>query len=194
MDHHELLKENGNLKKQRNIAFSVASVANFALAIALMLIVREQSETIIIPTTLNEYVIQKGRVSDAYLIDNTRDTSYLFVQRHPQDTLWFKDDLLRRVDPSAHSDIEARWAEDEASNRYKAGKRIWFPSDICVLPGKGLRTEAVGVISNHTVTKVDEYQQAIEFEWRLQGKRLWLVDIVFKPIEESQCRKMRVES
>jgi len=156
--------------------------------------VSKKASVIIMPSTVNEYAIVRGRVPDQYLIDMTRDIANLLLNRHPNDTDYFRDNILRRVEPRYHDAIRAQIAQDEIDNKYKAGERTWRPDQICVLrrDDKALVSEVVGVLDTYVNDrKVDTEFVVKRFEWTLDGMRLWLVDTEDLTRDKSECINMK---
>lgn len=175
MNVQTLTKNLATAKKQRNLAifgclvFAGASVATSMVALA------KKDRIITVPTTVDSYVIEKGRVSDNYLISMTRDVSNLFLNRHPYDSDYFETNVLRIVHPSTHEKIKGVLSKDEENNQYLSGIRNWLPQNICIIRDKNI-SEVSGTIQTYVNgTMVAERNIKQFFKWQLDGTRLWLV-------------------
>jgi len=194
MTPHELAKRNKSLVKQRNVMSAFVGVSMLTTLLVGAVAFKSDQSVVIIPSTVNEYTIRKGRVPDLYLIDLSRDMSNLLYNRHPNDTDYFKENILRRVEPRYHDSIRAQIAQDEIENKYKAGETNWRPDKICVLrmEGGGLVSEVVGQVDTYVNDrKVESRSQVSRFRWSLSGTRVWLSDVEQLSREESECLKMK---
>ena len=151
MTPHAQQKRIDGLLRQRNLllgGLALLAATNFAVA---SLAALRTTETILIPTQLAETAIRDGSVSDDYLIGITRDVATLMLNRHPHDTDYFRESVLRIVEPRHHGALEASMAADERLNRYKSGERTFHPTDLCRVrtPDGQLVTEIVGRLNTY---------------------------------------------
>lgn len=152
------------------------------------------TSVVVIPSTVNEATIVRGRVPDQYLMDMTRDVSNLLFNRHPNDGEYFRTNILRLVEPRFHDQLSAKMAQDEIDNRYKAGERVWRPQKNCVLPyrDKTIVSESVGTLETYVNDRKVESEPVIQrFIWSLNGTRLWLTDSERVDPKESSCATMK---
>lgn len=182
-----LTKNLGVAKRQRNLALAGCFVFACATGLSSIVAVSKQDRIITVPTTVDSYVIEKGRVSDNYMISMTRDVSNLFLNRHPYDSEYFQENVLRIVHPSTHEEIKAVMRSDDENNKYRSGIRNWLPKNICIIRGAN-RSEASGNVQTYVngalmvERPVNQY-----FNWKLDGTRLWLVSSGEIEAGEEQC-------
>ena len=182
-----LTKNLQTAKRQRNLSivaclvFAAASCAMSAVALS------KKDRIITVPTTVDSYVIEKGRVSDNYMIAMTRDVSNLFLNRHPYDSDYFETNVLRVVHPSTHEEIKSVLAKDDENNQFLSGIRNWLPQNICILRDKNI-SEVSGVVQTYVNgTMVAERKIKQSFKWQLDGTRLWLVSSGEIEAGDEQC-------
>jgi hypothetical protein len=190
-----LRKQTISLTKQRNLAGAGMALALISLTMVSILALSKSDKVIIIPSTVDEYTITKGRVPDNYLINSTRDMANLLLNRHPHDTDFFKLNILRRVHPRFHDDVSARIAQDEIENKFKSGERVWRPSDICVLQSSDGRlvSEVVGQLDTYVnKARLSRVGLAQRFFWTLEGTQLYLVDTERMDPKDAECSGMEV--
>jgi len=170
-----LTKNLGVARRQRNLALMGCLVFALSTGMSSMVAISKTDRIITIPTTVDSYVIEKGRVSDNYMISITRDVSNLFLNRHPYDTEYFEENVLRIVHPSTHEDIKAVLREDDENNQYRAGIRNWLPRSVCVNRKLNI-SEVSGSIQTYVNGKLAVERKVKQyFKWKLDGTRLWLV-------------------
>jgi len=170
-----LTKNLGVARKQRNLAIAGCMIFALASVATSMVAVSKKDRIITVPTTVDSYVIEKGRVSDNYLIAMTRDVSNLFLNRHPYDSDYFETNVLRVVHPSTHEEIKKVLANDDENNQYLSGIRNWLPKNICIMRDKNI-SEVSGTVQTYVNGKmVTEKEVKQFFKWQLDGTRLWLV-------------------
>ncbi|MGB6230085.1 MAG: TraE/TraK family type IV conjugative transfer system protein [Litorimonas sp.] len=196
MTPHALQMRVARLTRQRNLligGLALLAATNFAVA---SLAALRTTETILIPTQLAETAIRDGQVSDDYLLGVTRDVATLMLNRHPHDTDYFRDSVLRIVEPRHHGALEASMAADERLNRYKSGERTFHATDLCRVRTTegGLVTEIVGKLNTYlNDRKVASEELAQRFVWRLDGRRVWLRDTLRLEVRDSACVKIKAE-
>ena len=170
-----LTKNLETAKKQRNLAYAGCLVFAFATCMTALVAVSKEDRIITVPTTVDSYVIEKGRVSDNYLISMTRDVSNLFLNRHPYDSEYFEENVLRIVHPSTHEEIKNVLKGDDDNNQFRSGIRNWLPKEICIKRSANI-SEVSGTVQTFVNgSKVAERPLRQYFKWRLDGTRLWLV-------------------
>ncbi|MGB0906898.1 MAG: TraE/TraK family type IV conjugative transfer system protein [Maricaulaceae bacterium] len=170
-----LTKNLSVVKRQRNLAIVFCAVFALSTGASAALGLSKKDRIITIPTTVDSYVIEKGRVSDNYLISMTRDASNLFLNRHPYDSDYFETNVLRIVHPSTHETIKNVLREDDENNQYRSGIRNWLPKNICILRNQNI-SEVSGTVQTYVNgALVVEREVKQYFKWQLDGTRLWLV-------------------
>ena len=188
-----LKQRNAALVKQRNIFAALLGASILTTSLVALMAMAKSDKVVVIPSTLDEFTIRKGRVPDAYLVNMTRDMANLLFNRHPHDTAYFRINILQRVEPRHHDAIVAQIEQDEVENKYKQGDRNWRPADICVLRSSDgtLVTEAIGRLDTYVNDqRLQTEQLAQRFFWTLQGTRLYLADTRRIDLTDSECRSM----
>lgn len=194
MDYRALEEKLQFVQKQRNVAFVFMGIAMVALTAVSMLAVSKKSNTILIPTTVSEYHITAGRVPTIYLLAVTRDAASLMLNRHPHDTNYFQENMLRLVDPKIHDEMMVIMQKDEKDNRFKAGRRNWMPIEICRLQGDELVTEVVGDLETYVNGNRVETKKVVKrFFWTLNGTRLFLSDVMDIEHGQHECALIKTE-
>jgi len=183
-----ILTKNLNVAKgQRNLALVGCVIFSLSTGAASAVAVSKNDRVITIPTSVDSYVIEKGRVSDNYLIAMTRDASNLFLNRHPYDKEYFETNVLRIVHPSRHEEVKGVIRDDDESNQYRAGIRNWLPQRLCILRSENV-TEVSGKIQIYVNGKVSSEREVKQyFKWQLDGTRLWLLTSGEIPDGEEKC-------
>lgn len=188
MEMHRLREANSRLVRQRNAALSLAGALALAVVASGVVASAKDTSVVMVPSSVDEFRLSSSHVSTTYLLAMTRDAAALYLNRHPHDTDYFKQNLVRLAHPSFHDDIIEAIDLDEANNRFKLGRRNWMPTDVCRLSGDDYRTEILGsretyvggeLIATETVAR--------QFRWRLEGTRLYLVDMLEMDPAESEC-------
>lgn len=194
MDFHAITEKLKKTEKQRNLAFVGMGLSVIGLVAVSVLAASKQDTTILVPTTVSPFHITAGRVPNDYLIAVTRDAASLMLNRHPHDTNYFKENMLRLVDPRIHDAMSARMDEDEAANRFKAGRRNWMPIEICRLPGEAFTTEVVGDLETYVNgVRVSNEKIVKRFVWSLSGTRLFLSDVIDVEFGRHECARIKDE-
>lgn len=193
MNPHQLQERNKSLVKQRNLLAAGAMAGLVATSLVSLVALAQETSVVIIPSTVNETTIVRGRVPDQYLMDLTRDVSNLLFNRHPNDGEYFRTNILRLVEPRYHDVLSAKMAQDEIENRYKAGERVWRPERICVphQSGDTIASEVLGVLDTYVNDrKVESLPIAQRFVWSVSGTRVFLQDSSRVEREETDCLTM----
>lgn len=177
------------VKRQRNLALIGCAIFAFSSAMASLVAVNKEDRIITVPSSVDSYVIERGKVSDNYYIAMTRDSANLFLNRHPYDSEYFEKNVLRIVHPSTHEEIKRVLEQDDADNQYRSGIRNWLPKRVC-LNRRDNVTEVSGSVETYVNgAKVSERAVNQYFKWQLDGTRLWLVSSgEIKPGDE-KCLK-----
>lgn len=196
MTPHALQTRNAGLLRQRNLligALGLLAATNLCIS---ALAASRKPATILIPTMMSEFEIRDGRVPDDYILNLTRDAATLMLNRHPHDTDYFRENILRMVEPRHHGALETSMAADEMQNRYKSGERTFHATDLCRVRTKDgdLVTEIVGRLNTYlNDRKVASEELAQRFIWRMDGRRVWLRDTLRLATPESECLKLKTE-
>lgn len=173
--------------RQRNLSFLFNAVFGLATISAAMLALSREDRIITIPTTVDQYVIEKGKVSDNYLMAMTRDGANLFLNRHPYDSQYFEENVLRIVHPSTHEEIKKVLANDDDNNQWRSGIRNWLPESICLVRGDMI-SEVRGRVETYVNGEVVSQREVIHnFKWLLDGTRLWLVSASEITKDDAKC-------
>lgn len=193
MNPHQLQERNKALLKQRNVLGAAAMMGLAATCLVSLVAVSRQTSVVIVPSTINETTIVRGRIPEQYLMDVTRDVSNLLFNRHPNDGEYFRTNILRLVEPRYHDVLSAKMAQDEIENRYKAGERVWRGERICV-PHRTdglIVSEVLGILDTYVNDrKVESVPIAQQFIWSLSGTRIFLQDSNRVEREETDCLTM----
>lgn len=191
MDVRQLEKQADTLTRQRNISFMGLALALVAVCGMTTVVASRKESIVLVPTTVDQYTIVKGRVPDDYLIAVTRDAASLLLNRHPHDTSYFRDNILRMTDPAIHDDMLVAIEQDELDNKFRAGRKNWMPEEVCRLPGEDLVTEIVGTLETYVNgQRINSERIARRFHWRLEGTRLFWSDIHILEPGEEQCKQI----
>lgn len=171
-----LTKKLATVSRQRNLSIAACGVSALVAVMACMVALAKKDRIITIPTTIDSYIVEKGRVSENMLYAFTRDWSNLFLNRSPYDSDYFEENVFRIVHPSKHQSIRDVLSVDEENNKFRAGTRNWLPENMCVIRTEN-RSEVEGKVQIYV-----NGQQVLSrpvrqyFEWEMEGTRIWLVD------------------
>lgn len=191
MKEHVLTEKLEQMTRQRNVSVGVLALSLVALVLVSMVAASKRDNIILVPTTMGEFHVTQGRVPDDYVLAVTRDAASLLLNRHPHDTSYFRDNLLRLVEPKFHESMQVIIEKDDQENRFKAGRRNWQPIEICRLPGDGFVTEVIGDLETYVNGKRVENEKIVKrFTWKLIGTRLYLSDILDVEHGQHQCAKL----
>lgn len=171
-----LTKKLSTVSRQRNLSIAACAVFAFVAIMACMVALAKKDRIITIPTTIDSYIVEKGRVSENMLYAFTRDWSNLFLNRSPYDSDYFEENVFRIVHPSKHRSIRDVLSVDEENNKFRAGTRNWLPENMCVIR-KENRSEVEGKVQIY-VNGQQVLSRTVRqyFEWEMEGTRIWLVD------------------
>ena len=189
MTPHALQVQNQSLKRQRNLVAVAAGLLLLTAWSTSAIAMRRNSEVILVPTLLPETAIQRNRAPDDYVLSMTRDAAQLFLNRHPHDTRYMRENVLRIVDPAYHDELKRQIAEDENDNKYKSGERVFFPERMCMVEGTTSPTAEIrGRLNTYLNDRKIETRDVIQrFVWRVDGYRLVLVDTASIDKSDALC-------
>ena len=183
-----LTKNLAATKRQRNLLIFTNVLCMLGIFATAAVAVSRQDQTIIMPSSVDRYVIQKGRVSDNMVLAMTRDISNLLLNRHPYDSEYFEENILRIAHPSRHEAIKHALSDDAENNQYRAGIRNWLPQEICLVRGDERITEVKGVVQTYVNGQLVVSRDVVQnFKWGIEGTRLWLFDSAEISPSETQC-------
>lgn len=174
--------------QQRNLLVITNVLSVLAVVFASTVAIVRKDKVILVPTTIDQYQIQSNRIGDDYILAMTRDISQLILNRHPYDTTYFEENILRIVHPSMHERIKRTLRDDDQNNQYRAGIRNWLPQEICVVRGHDLTTEVRGQVETYVNGQKVVTRDVIQrFEWDLDGTRLWLMSSKETELADAGC-------
>lgn len=176
--------------RQRN----VLAVAGLVLALTALLqtwmIATKETRIILTPTLLADTAISSSAPSPDYLEQTTRDMAGLFLNRHPHNLSYFRDNILRLAHPSTHGEIESALMETERRLIATKTSTVFYPAEIFVDPEK-LYSEIRGELHTYLgPNRVDTKKTVYAADWRFEAMRLWLED--FYPIDLADAESAAV--
>jgi len=183
-----LTKNLNATKRQRNLLIVTNVIGIVGLLASSAVAMSRQDKVILVPSTVDQFIIEKGRVSDEYLLAHTRDISNLLLNRHPYDSTYFEENVLRIVHPTKQEQVKGVLAHDDENNKYLAGIRNWLPQEICIVRGTERLSEVKGRVQTYVNGQMVVDREVIQnFKWTVDGTRLWLVDSAEIEVNETRC-------
>jgi conjugal transfer pilus assembly protein TraE len=136
-----------------------------------------QPERILVPTLPADVYLGGSRPSEQYLEFLTRDVAQLYLNRHPNNTSYFRDGVLRVVDPARQGEFRAAMDEVEARSVQSQAATTFFPQDIFVDPSKNY-SEVGGILETYIgAQKVQSQQKRYKLFWVRRGQAVFLDSI-----------------
>ncbi|WP_031555797.1 type IV conjugative transfer system protein TraE [Parvularcula oceani] len=173
--------------RQRNVLATAASVLTLTVLMQAFMIHSRETRVILTPTLHAETALSSGAPGADYLEQVTRDVAGLFLNRHPHNLGYFRENILRLAHPSTHGSIEAALLETERRLIATKTSTVFYPAEIFVDP-ESLYSEIRGEVHTYLGPDRVETERAVyAADWRFDAMRLWLED--FYPItpEEAQA-------
>lgn len=162
--------------RQRNILAVAGLLLLLVTLLQTWLIAGRETRVILTPTLRADAALTSGAPGADYLEQVTRDIAGLFLNRHPHNLSYFRDNILRLAHPSTHGEIESALLETERRLIATKTSTVFFPSEIFVDP-VSLYSEIRGELHTYLgPTRVDVKRSIYAAEWRFDAMRLWLTD------------------
>ena len=172
--------------RQRNVLAVAGLVLALTALLQTWLITTQETRIILTPTLLAETAISSSAPSPDYLEQTTRDMAGLFLNRHPHNLSYFRDNILRLAHPSTHGEIESALMETERRLIATKTSTVFYPAEIFVDPEK-LYSEIRGELHTYLgPSRVDTKKAVYAADWRFEAMRLWLED--FYPIDPADAK------
>ena len=172
--------------RQRNVLAVFGLVLALIILLQTYLIATRETRIILTPTLLADTALTSNAPSPEYLEQVTRDMAGLFLNRHPHNLSYFRDNILRLAHPSTHGEIESALMETERRLIATKTSTVFYPSEIFVDPS-GLYSEIRGELHTYLgPNRVDTKKTIYAADWRFQSMRLWLED--FYPITPEDAK------
>jgi len=181
---HAYARMNAALR-QRNLLAVAAFTLTVSTALATWALTTKTERIVLVPTLESTLTIDATTPSPDYLEAATRDVANLFLNRHPHNLSYFRENILRLAHPSAHGEIEAALISTERRLIATKSSTVFFPTEIYVDP-EGLYSEIRGELQTYLgPDQVSAERKVFAADWRFQSMRLWLED--FYPIETADA-------
>ncbi|MEL7322569.1 MAG: type IV conjugative transfer system protein TraE [Pseudomonadota bacterium] len=167
--------------RQRNMLAFSALVLSLAIVLLAYALATKEERIILTPTLLADTELTTRVPSPEYLEQVTRDISNLFLNRHPHNLSYFRENILRLSDPTAHGQIEAALMATERRLLATRTSTVFYPTEIFVDPER-LYSEIKGELHTYLgPERVSEDRKIYAADWSYRSMRLHLQD--FYPIE-----------
>ena len=172
--------------RQRNVLAVVGVILSLTALLQTWMIATQETRVILTPTLRADTAISSSAPSADYLEQTTRDLAGLFLNRHPHNLSYFRDNILRLAHPSTHGEIESALIETERRLIATKTSTVFYPSEIFVDPD-ALYSEIRGELQTYLgPTRVDAKKTIYAADWRFDSMRLWLED--FYPVDAADAR------
>ena len=159
------------------------TIAVIALAIA---VTTKRTETVLVPTLTSEMRIVSGTPSAEYMEAMTRDVAALMLNRHPNNTDYFRDNILRLVHASVYARIERELAAQRQERVRTRTSTVFHPVSIYVAPEDGY-SEITGILRTYVgPEQVSENTQTYAASWIVEGLSVRLAD--FSQVDRADSR------
>ncbi|WP_271187878.1 TraE/TraK family type IV conjugative transfer system protein [Maricaulis virginensis] len=159
------------------------TVAVIALALSVM---AKRGEVVLVPTLSSELRMISGTPSAEYMEAMTRDVAALMLNRHPNNTEYFRENILRMVHASVYAQIER---ELDAARQERVRTRtstVFHPVSIYVDP-EDRYSEITGILRTYVgPEQVGEETKTFAVRWIVEGLTVRLAD--FSEIERANSR------
>lgn len=163
----------------------VCMLAVSCLGMALTLM-KARTEVVLVPTMVGDMSITTGRPSAEYLESMTRDVASLFLNRHPNNTDYFQENILRVVDASVYSQMERELAASRQERIRTRTSTVFHPLSIYVDPDEAY-TEIHGQLRTYVgPQEVEQAEKTFAARWTVSGLTVRLLEFV--EIEPSNSR------
>lgn len=166
--------------RQRNVLAVGALILSLAIVLLSYVVATKEERIILTPTLLADTELSSHVPSPEYMEQVTRDIANLFLNRHPHNLSYFRDNILRLADPTAHGQIEAALMATERRLLATRTSTVFYPTEIYVDPDQ-LYSEIRGELHTYLGPKrVSEERKVFAADWSYRAMRLHLQD--FYPI------------
>ena len=176
MKEENLLQKNAQYRRLFILTVALLCASTLSNVVLGFAVSARKESVILVPTLPSELRVGSGSVQAEYIEMLTRDTAYLILNRHPNNTEYFEQALLQIVDPGRYAQVEAQLQADRENRIETATSPSFMPIEIYVDPS-GDYSEIVG----RHFTYVDQELIASETKvfaarWVRQGMSVKLAD------------------
>ena len=172
--------------RQRNVLAVFTLLLGVTGLLQTYLIATRDRHVILTPTLLADTALSTRAPSPEYLEQVTRDVAGLFLNRHPHNLSYFRENILRLAHPSTHGEIESALMETERRLIATKTATVFYPAEIYVDP-LTLYSEIRGELHTYLgPERVSSEPALYAADWRFEAMRLWLED--FYPITADEAR------
>jgi conjugal transfer pilus assembly protein TraE len=163
------------------LGIALVAVGSMALALS-----SKRQEIVLVPTLPSEMNLGTGATQPEYMELLTRDTAALFLNRHPNNTEYFEETLLRLVHPSAYPEISTEIERDRAERIQTQTSTVFLPLEVYVEPS-GNYSEIIGRYQTYVGNEmISQDTKVFAMRWQARGLSVRLVD--FAEIEVRERR------
>lgn len=174
--------------RQRNVLAVAALALTLTTALSSYALASRTERIVLVPTLHSDTALSSQTPSPDYLEAVTRDVANLFLNRHPNNLSYFRDNILRLAHPSSHGEIEAALMSTERRLIATKSSTVFFPTEIYV-DLEGLYSEIKGELQTYLgPERTATERKVFAADWRFQSMRLWLED--FYPIDSADSRSI----
>lgn len=171
--------------RQRNVLAVGALILSLGIVLLAYALATKEERIILTPTLLSDTQLSTTTPSPEYLEQVTRDIANLFLNRHPHNLSYFRDNILRLADPTAHGQIEAALMATERRLLATKTSTVFYPTEIYVDPER-LYSEIRGELHTYLgPERVTDERKIYAADWSYRTMRLHLQD--FYPIESDDA-------
>ena len=187
MDSHISYARLNTALRQRNMLAFGALILSLAIVLLAYALATKEERIILTPTLLGDTKMSSSAPSPEYLEQVTRDISNLFLNRHPHNLTYFRDNILRLSDPAAHGQIEAALMATERRLLATRTSTVFYPTEIFVDPN-ALYSEIRGELHTYLgPERVSDERKIFAATWTYRAMRLHLQDFYPIPVDDSQA-------
>ena len=173
------------------ITVLVASALALSNVIMASLVMRQRTEAVLIPTMTSDMALMSGAPSGQYMEMLTRDIASLFLNRHPNNTEYFQENVLRVVHSSVYAEMEQQLRAKRIHTRTST---VFHPIELFVDPSEGY-SEITGVLQTRVGDQqVSEETRTYAARWHIEGLTVRLLDFSEIDREDSRARDHRMRS
>jgi conjugal transfer pilus assembly protein TraE len=186
--------------KVRSISRITVLLAGVACALALSnvimatLVMRQRTEAVLVPTMTSDMSLMSGAPSGPYMEMLTRDVASLFLNRHPNNTDYFQENVLRIVDSSVYAEMEQELRAMREERIHTRTSTVFHPIEIFTDPTEGY-SEITGVLQTRVGDQqVAEDTRTYAARWNIEGLSVRLLDFAEIDRDDSRAREHRIRS
>lgn len=194
------MKPENASNKVRSISRITVLLAGVSCALALSnvimagLVMRQRTEAVLIPTMTSDMSLMSGAPSGHYMEMVTRDVASLFLNRHPNNTEYFQENVLRLVHSSVYAEMEQDLRTMREERVHTRTSTVFHPIEIFVDPSEGY-SEIIGVLQTRVGDQqVSEETRVYAARWAIEGLSVRLLDFSEIDREDSRAREHRIRS